>query len=299
MINYKLFKDNGLTIRKIKKINKAYLVSDGNKNYIIKENNCDLKSIFDYLKSRSFNNFPSYNKLLNYDVYDYIQGTNISDEEKLYEMINLIVLLHLKTTRYKNTDIDDYKIIYEDLLNKIDYLTNYYITLNDSIDSEIYMSPSYYLLVRNISKVYGSLSFCRNELDNWYDIVKVNNKKRVVLVHNYLDLEHILVNKSSYLISWEKSKVDSPIYDLVCIYRKYYDKTDFAVLLNHYLDKYPLTTDELKLFFILISIPLKVEFSKDELDNIKEVKSLIRKTKTSDTLIKTYYLNQDKQHKKK
>ena len=299
MINYKLFKDNGLIIRKIKKINTAYLVSNGNKNYIIKENNCDLKSTFDYLKSRSFNNFPNYNKLLNYDVYDYIQDTNISDEEKLYEMINLIILLHLKTTRYKNTDIDDYKIIYEDLLNKIDYLTNYYITLNDSIDSEIYMSPSYYLLVRNISKVYGSLSFCRSELNNWYDIVKNSNRKRVVLVHNNLDLDHVLTNKGLYLISWEKSKVDLPVYDLVCIYNKCYNKTDFSVLLNHYLDKYPLTSDELKLFFILISIPSKVEFLNDEFDNIKKVKSLIKKTSASDKLIKTYYLNKDKKKKKK
>ena len=33
------------------------------------------------------------------------------------------------------------------------------------IDNEIYMAPSKYLLVLNISKVYNALSFCKNELE--------------------------------------------------------------------------------------------------------------------------------------
>ena len=298
MINYKLFKDNGLTIKNIRKVNSVYLVSDGKKNYVIKRSNDNLKNKFNYLGSRSFNNIPSYYKLDNYDIYEYIKDSNISDEERLYEMINLIILLHMKTTRYKNIDIDDYKIIYEDLLKKIDYLNNYYLVLNDSIDSEIYMSPSQYFLVRNISKVYGALSFCRNELDNWYEIIKNSEKQRVVFIHNNLDLDHVLVNKNSYLISWDRSKIDLPIYDLVDIYNKYHDRIDFSILLNRYMDKYPLTSDELKLFFILISIPYKIEFSNDEIKNIREVKKLIKKINNGDKLIKPYYVKKE-MHKKK
>ena len=294
MINYKLFKNNGLTIKSIRKINSAYLINDGKNNFVIKDNNCNLKDKFDYLYSRSFNSFPVYYKIDNYDVFSYINDSNISSEERLYEMINLIILLHTKTTRYKNIDIDDYKIIYEDLLKKIEYLYNYYIALNDSIDSEIYMSPSHYLLARNISKIYGSLSFCKNELDNWYEIIKSNNKQRVVFIHNNLDLEHVLVNKNSYLISWNNSKVDLPIYDLVGIYNKYHDKIDFSVLLNHYLEKYPLTIDEMKLFFIIISVPFKIEFSNDEIKDIQIVRKLINKISSGDRLIKPYYLKNKK-----
>ena len=292
MINYKLFKDNGIVIKSIKKINSVYLVND---KFIIKESTCDLKDRFNYLNSRSFNNFPTFYRLNNYDIYEYINDSNVSLEERLYEMINLIIMLHIKTTRYKNIDIDDYKIIYEDLLRKIDYLNNYYISLNDFIDSEIYMSPSQYLLVRNISKVYGALSFCKSELDNWYELIKNSDKKRVVFTHNNLCLEHVLVNKNSYLISWDKSKIDLPIYDLVDIYNKYHDKTDYSVLINRYLDKYPLTSDELKLFFILISVPYKIEFSNDEIKNIKNIKKMINKINNGDKLIKPYYLkNNDK-----
>ena len=294
MINYKLFKDNGFNIKSIKKINTAYIVSDNNQKYVIKENKNDLKSIFDYLSSRNFSNFPNYSKLEGYDVFDYIEDTDISTEERLIEAINLLIMLHLKTTRYKNIDIDDYKKIYEELLGRVEYLNNYYITINDSIDNEIYMSPSHYLLVKNISKVYGALSFCKNELNSWYELIKNSSKQRAVLVHNNLDLSHVLYNKVPYLISWNKSKIDLPIYDLVSLYNKYYNSIDFSILLNNYMHKYPLSNEELKLFFIMISVPIKIEFTNNEYDNVKLVKDVISYINKGDELIRAYYSSEKK-----
>lgn len=289
MINYKTFKDNGINITNIRKIKSVFLISDGIKKYIVKKSNINLIDIFDYLKSRNFNNFPNYYKVEDYDIYEYIKDNKISKEEKLYEMINIVVLLHLKTTRFKKVDIDDYKIIYEDLLKKIEYLNNYYTSLNDSIDNEIYMAPSHYLLVSNISKIYGALSFCRIELDNWYELIKNSNKKRVALIHNNLDLSHLLMNKYPYLISWDKAKIDMPIYDLIIIYNKYHREINFDILLNNYQKKYPLSADELKLFFIIISIPEKIELTNDEIKNISLVKKLIEKINIGDGLIRPYY----------
>ena len=289
MLNYKLLKENGLTLKSIKKINSVYLVSDNKNKYIIKKHCEDLKKKFDYLSSRSFNNFPNYNKISNYDIYEYIDDHTISDEERLYEMINLLILLHTKTTKFKNIDIDDYKIIYEDIAKRIDYLDSYYKTLNDYIDSKIYMSPSHYLLALNISKIYGALNFCKNELEEWYELIKNSTRQRVVLIHNNLDLSHVLFDKVPYLISWNKAKVDLPIYDLKTIYNKYNNTIDFDILLNHYQKKYPLTKEELKLFFIMISIPDKVKFTSDEFYNIKQIKNLINKMNKGDKLIKPYY----------
>lgn len=289
MINYKLFKDNGFTIKKIIRINNAYVISNGNKKCVVKENKTNLYDMFNYLNSRNFHNLPDYHKLSNYDIFDFIEDSNLSIEERLFEAINLIILLHTKTTRYEKVDLDDYKIIYEDLLKKIEELNNYYISLNDQIDKEIYMAPSHYLLVRNISKIYGALSFCINELDNWYELIKTSTKQRVVLIHNNLDLSHILYNKKPYLISWNNSKIDIPIYDLVNLYDKYYNNSDFSVLLNNYQSKYPLFKEELKLFFVIISIPLKIEFTSDEIENIKLVKSIINRISIGDKLIRPYY----------
>ena len=51
---------------------------------------------------------------------------------------------------------------------------------------------------------------------------------------------------------------------MVHLYERYYKKTDFEILFNIYQKKYPLNKEELKLFFIMISIPKKIEFLNDE-----------------------------------
>ena len=289
MLDYKLFKENGISLRSIKKLNNAYLISDGETQYVVKAKNSNLSSKYEYLLSRNFNYFPNYFSIGNYNVYEYIENKNISDEERLNDVVKLISLLHTKTTRYQTIDIDDHKIIYEKLDKRIKYLENYYIALNDSIDNEIYMSPSHYLLVLNISKIYSALSFCRLELDNWYDLIKNSKKQRKVFIHNNLELDHLLFNKNPYLISWDNSKVDLPIYDLINLYEKYYKTTDFTDLINNYEERYPLNKQELKLFYIMISIPKKIEFTNDEFKNTKRVKDLIEYLKTSDSIIRPNY----------
>lgn len=290
MIDYKFLKRNGLEPKKIQK-NKSSTIIETNdkKKYVLKEYTADMKRKFDYLSSRNFNFFPASFDLDKYNVYEYIEDNDMSDEERLYDIMDLISLLHTKTTRYKNIDIDDYKIIYEEIDKELNYLNSYYTELNDLIDEEIYMAPSKYLLARNISKIYSALYFCREELENWYDLVKNSTKTRVAYIHNNLELSHLLRNDNPYLISWEKSKVDLPIYDIYNLYRKYYKLTDFDVLLNNYQKRYPLKEEEIKLLFIKISIPFKIEFTKDEFSNTKKVKDLLEYLTRGDKLIRPYY----------
>lgn len=289
MINYKLLKDNGIVPKSVSKINNSYLVDTGSDKYILKKRNDSLDDKFSYLLSRGFDYFPSHTSIGNYDVFDYIDGGSLSLEESLDEICSLTGLLHAKTTRYKNIDIDDYKIIYEDLLKDIEYLNNYYNELNDMIDNEIYMSPSNYLLVFNISKIYSALSFCMNLLEEWYDLIKNSSKQRLVFIHNNLDVSHVISGTSPYLISFNYSKVGMPIEDLVKLYNKYYNKIDFSTWLNNYQKRYPLREDELKLFFIKISIPDKIEFDFDEFENTKNVKLVLDKIYTGDKLIRPFF----------
>ena len=53
-------------------------------------------------------------------------------------------MLHVKTTHYENTTLDDYKKEYEKLAKELDNLSDFYNDLNNLIDEEIYMSPSEY-----------------------------------------------------------------------------------------------------------------------------------------------------------
>lgn len=286
MIDYKLLKENNINPKYFKKVKSATLV---NNEYVLKENKGNNK-VFSYLDARGFNYYPS-NKVLSdkYVLYEYLKDYNISDDERAIELINLVSLLHSKTTRYNSVSIDDYKKIYEEIDNKIDKLYSYYSDLNELIEQEIYMSPSNYLLVRNISKIYSSLNYCKNELDNWYELVKDNKKERVALIHNNLCLDHLIRNENSYLISWDKSKFDNPIYDLYNFYKNNYEKVEFSSLLELYQKRYPLKQNELKLFFILISLPDKIEFTNNDFNNCKLVDKMLDYLYKTDSIISPYY----------
>lgn len=290
MIDYKFLKKNGLEPKKIRKNKSSTIIETGGKEkYVVKKNDFDITDKFNYLSSRNFNFFPNAFNLDKYNVYEYIENNDISDEERLADIMELISLLHTKTTRYKSVDIDDYKLIYEQLDKEITELSDYYTTLNDLIDQEIYMSPSKYLLIRNISKIYSALYFCKEQLDSWYDLVKNSTKVRVAFIHNNLELSHLLRNDNPYLISWEKAKVDLPIYDIYDVYKKYYKITDFDILLNNYQKRYPLKEEEIKLFFIKISIPFKIEFNFSEEDNTRNVKTLLDYLISGDKLVRLHY----------
>ena len=103
----------------------------------------------------------------------------MSNYEKSEEIIYLLSLLHNKTTSYKDIDIDEYKKIYEDIFNKLNELEEYYISLNNEIDKEIYMSPSNYLLVRNITKIYSAIYYCKTQLEEFYNITSIDDFEEV------------------------------------------------------------------------------------------------------------------------
>lgn len=286
MIDYKLLKKTGINPKSFTKKKTATIIND---RYVLKDNKNN-NQIFSYLEARNFNHVPKSIIISDkYILYDYQKDYNISKEERAIELVNLISLLHSKTTRYSNVSLDDYKKIYEKYEDKIEKLSSYYNDLNELIDREIYMSPSKYLLARNISKIYSTLNYCKNELENWYELVKDENKQRVTLIHNNLELEHLIRNENSYLISWDKSKFENPIYDLYNFYKKNYDDIEFSSLLEQYQNRYPLKKSELKLFFIMISLPEKIEFEKKDYNNCLKVDKLLNYIYKTDTIISPYY----------
>lgn len=275
--------------------NNVKIIETKNNKYVLKRNKNNILDIFNYLHLKNFNYFPNvYNKDRNdlYEIYEYINSSDMSNYEKSEEIIYLLSLLHNKTTSYKDIDIDEYKKIYEDIFNKLNELEEFYINLNNEIDKEIYMSPSNYLLVRNITKIYSAIYYCKTQLEEFYNIVKNNLKKRVSLIHNNIDLSHLLRNENSYLISWDNAKFDIPVYDLIKFYKKNYNDVDFTNLFKLYESKYPLHNEERKLLFISLSIPDKLDLTKDnEFIKTKKVNDLLLYLQKTDDLILQYNSN--------
>ena len=273
---------------------KATIVDTEIGRFVIKKNNYN-KKIFNYLKSRNFNYYP---KIINdldeeYEISEYIEEIDYPNEQKMLDLINLISLLHSKTTHFKEIDYEDYKQIYEDIKNNIEYLEDYYNEMITIIESHVYMSPSEYLLARNISRIFISLNFCKNEIENWYNLIKDKTKQRVVVLHNNLDLSHFIKNDNSYLISWDKSKIGIPIFDLYILYKRHALDYDFGEILKNYEKNYPLKKEERILLFILIALPIKLEFNKSTYELTKEISNQMDIMYKTEKLISPYYMEQN------
>ena len=285
-----LFDENHIITKKITLKNNVRIIDSGKEQFVIKRRDKDLQSIYKYLKSRSFDYFP---ELLyqteNYDIYKYVEDAEVSKEERAEDIIKLVTMLHSKTTFYREIDDDTYKELYESIIEWLEYLVNYYGDIAEIIEKEVYMSPSHYYFIRNISKVFASLDYCRYHIDKWYKIIEEKKRIRVVQLHNNLSLDHYLVNDNRpYLISWRNSQRDIPIYDMINLYKKYYKELDFFELLRKYEMNYPMLPEEKELFFVLISIPEKLEFNSSEYNMCKVVKNFYDYLLTSEKLIEDY-----------
>ena len=270
----------------IKKGNAVIVTTKDNK-YIVKHKSNT--NIYNYLNSRSFRYYP---KILvdddNYLITEYIDSVDTPEEQKMIDMIDLVSLLHNKTTFYKEIDEDDYKKIYEDISGNIEYLDSYYSDLITIIESKVYMSPSELLLATNINKFYKAIYYAKEKIDEWLKIIEQKKKQRFVVLHNNLRIEHFIRNELPFLISWDKSKIDIPIFDLYKLYKRYFFNFDFESLLKEYEKKYPLLKEEKLLLLILIALPDKIEFTKSEYENTKIIDKEIDYLIKTEKLIKEY-----------
>lgn len=259
---------NKYKAKKITLKNSAKIIENENTRLVIKKDNPNILDTYNYLLSRSFDYFPKIiYKDNDYNVYEYVEDVNEPSEQRILDIITLTSILHSKTTFYKEVDIDNYKYLYETINKKLEYLFNYYNDIITLIEKNIYMSPSNYIIARNINKIFETINYCKYEVDYWYELIKDKRKIRVVNIHNNLSLDHYIKNDKPYLISWNKNKIDMPIYDLLTLYKKYYLDFDFYELFNYYESRYPLTNEERKMLFILMSIPEKLVLDSSEYKN--------------------------------
>ena len=280
----KILDKNDLKVNKYTMKGKTMIVNTPLGQFALKKGNLD--NIYKYLLSRNFEYFP---KVIDSNedstIYEFVDDVKYDNDQRAFDLIHTIALLHSKTTYYKDVDIDEYKKIFEETMEKINYIYNYYMDVINIIESKIYMSPSEYLIARNISKIFSCIYFCKNELEQWYEIVKTEKRKRVVTLHNNLKLDNIIRNKSVYLIGWEYSKIDSPIYDFINFYNNYALYFDFRSLLNEYERIFPFKEEEKKLLSVLISIPSKIPNTEKEYNKVKNVRQLLDKIYKTEMLL--------------
>jgi len=262
-------------------------------NFVVKKKpkNKDLHGIFNYLKSRNFDYFPEVYTDTRDDSYvcEYVEPDDVINPQKSEDLINLVGLLHSKTSFNKEVTEEVYKEIYENIKNNILYLRDYYLKYYELFLKDIYMSPSKYQFVRNYSKITAALNFSENELDNWYNLVKEKKNERISLIHNNLSLEHYIRSDKDYLISWDNAKFDTPVLDLVKLYQNNFWDLEFATIYKKYLGVAELAEHEQKLFFILISLVPEIEFSSNEFTCCKEMRKKLDYIFKTELFLAPYY----------
>ena len=264
---------------------------------VLKEKNENILKTHSYLKSRDFNNYVEVKDINreNYFIYPYIYENSIPYEQKGSDMAKTVALLHAKTSYFKDIDDSTFDNIYNDITNNIDYIKEYYSNLYDEIFIKDYFNPFENIFMDIYSKIDSACNFTKEELDNWYSISTDKKSMRVSLLHNDLKLDHFIKGDEDYLISFDKSKIDTPVLDLVKFYTNEYDKLDFKEIFKIYTYHFDLNIEEYKLFFILISIPYEIRIKNDikkDLEMIINLKDYLIKT---EELIRPYYSKNEKE----
>ena len=278
---------------------KVTFVDTDRGQFAMKEMEHDQEEIWNYLRSRNFLYYP---EIIRYEdnilVTKKEQDIAMPREQKAADLTDLMALLHHKTTHYKEVDINDYKELYEDISNNIFYLQTYYDDMMSVIESHVVMSPSEYLLARNITLVYSALAFAKDALEKWYDMIKDKRKQRMVVLHNHLELSHFIRNQNAYLTSWDKAKFGIPIFDFYKFYKKHGLEFEFDELLKRYERAYPLLEEERLLLFILIALPDKIEWDDSEYVMCQKVSNMIDMMYKTEQFISPYNTENRKQEQR-
>lgn len=269
-----ILKRNNIRLKKIQKIGKVIIISSDSGDYVIKNSHID-ENVLSYLKSRNFDYIPEIIDNREYNITRYISGYNLPKEQKMADLIKLISLLHGKTTHYKEIDIQNNERIYNNLKDNINYLYAYYTDLISIIESRVFMSPSDLLFSSNITKLYDVLELSMKKVEKWHDLVSKKTRERNVIIHNNLSLDHFIRNDKSYLINWDKSRIDSPVFDLYSLYCNHFFDFNFFELLKSYEKYYPLLEDEKILLELLIEIPENVQINGSEYEKCIKINKIL------------------------
>ena len=285
---------------RITKLNKCTIIDSLDGSFAIKEKgDKDIKELYSYLKSRAFTNYPNLidESRSDINIYEYIEDTDYPIEQKSCDMIRVVGDLHKKTSFEREVTEDKFKEIYDSINGNIEYFKNKYEDYSNLFEKEVFMSPSHYLFMCNYSKLMSELAFCKSKLDDWYESVKDKKSIRVSTIHNNLSLEHFLKGDKEVLISWDKSRIDTPIMDFYVFYRKEALNLEFSSILKTYLKYCSLDEYELDLLFIMICMPMEIDFVSEEFESCENVSKVVDYVFKTETLVRPYYLKDDEKQK--
>lgn len=279
-------------MNKITIIDNLKVIENNNEKICVKKNK-DKKLLekYAYLKSKDFFEYPDTIIINNNEIRKYVNEIITNKEDKLNELIKVIIMLHTKTTYYKSLTLDEVKDFYEKETNDIAETKQYYESIVDDNIVYTYQKPSILNLINNISLILISLDKSKYFLDKWYEIMKNKKSKRVVMNHNNLKLSNFIKGEATFLINWDNSKYDYQIYDVVSLFKNNYKYLDMPSIYELYNSKYTLYKEENYLLFALLLKIDKLKFNKNDLINTQHVSNIVFYLKKINEFLEKYMKN--------
>ena len=271
------------------RITKVGKVTIYNNEYLKKEER-NLSEFYKYLNDRNFNNYIELRKYEdNKSIYEYKEDISINNNQKSIDLIETVSNLHNKTSYFKEVPLETKTKIYNDTRGYIKYLKDLYNERLINLEEKNNISPSELIFMEHFSKLNNCLSFCDKSIKDWYTKTKSETVERVSIIHNKLELSHLIRNTTNYLISWDNSTIDTPIKDLIKYYKKEWNNINFKETFDTYFKETNITDTEKLLLFTYIAIPFELKISNDELENIEKTKEFFNYIYKTEELIRPYY----------
>ena len=271
---------------------------DDDKVLIKRKKRYDIDKIYKYLDDHNIKNYLKPFKITDKNLYfNYLNKKLLDNDEVAKHLIYALSDLQNKTTIYKEIDKDKLKEEYDTFNSRISYLEEYYFTMQDMIENKVYMAPSEYLFIRNVSIIYSALNYSKNLVDNWYKIMKDKNRERYVYAHGKCELSHFITADNDYFISLEKAHLERPPFDFINFFKKNYNETDMISNFRLYQHRYHYKEEEYLYLLINITIPEKIDIYPSNLTKCLELTNFFDRLKlTSEFILKN---EKDKKHYEK
>ncbi len=272
--------------------------SDGDKVLIKRKKRYDIDKIYKYLDDHNINNYLKPFKITDKELYfNYLNKKGLDNDEVAKHLMYSLSDLQNKTTIYKEIDKDKLKEEYDIFKGRITYLEEYYFTMQDIIENKVYMSPSEYLFIRNVSIIYKAINYSKNIVDDWYKIMKDKRRERYVYAHGKCELSHFIIADNDYFISLEKAHLERPPFDFINFFKKNFNNTDMISNFRLYQHRYLYKEEEYLYLLINITIPEKIDIYPSSLTKCLELTNFFDRLKlTSEFILKN---KKDKKHYEK
>ncbi len=302
--NYEL--DDILSISKRKEL---YYIETKEKSYILKRTlNKNLSKLINVMISHDVNHilYPKTNKKGTYTtkvggyiyfLLPYVKSVEYFQKNKVYNLVNSLLEIHLKTSMTKKID----QTFMEKNLKHIDKIVTQRINILESFarefESNNFRTPFAWQYLMNYHKIYNLLKIY-NESKN--KLVKSLNEQKNILIsiiHGKPFVEHLLnISGQNLLISYDEMKVSLPIIDIVMLFVNY---ADLDINIDELIEQSFLVykDESLKLMFfvfvcyvLITNLPINTFSSaNDSVVAINQYTSFLKKISTLITVYNKFY----------